>query len=115
MTYALIDGTMEGDQMGFLPLVSTMDPETPVEQYLAQSMEPKRIGGMIPSPRTAPALTVAPSTAAELVSGSVLEPVVDWWKKQYGYFVEPPKPTPLPAIAIAVAAAAWFLGRGRRR
>lgn len=109
MTYSLIDGTMEGDHLGFLPLVTTMDPDAPVEQYLAQSMEPKRIGGMIPSPRTAPALTVAPSVAAELVSGdpSILGTVA----KRYGGIYETPKA--LPAVVIAIAAAAWFLGSGR--
>jgi len=113
MTYSLIDGTMEGDHLGFLPLVTTMDPDSPVEQYLAQSMEPKRIGGMIPSPRTAPALTVAPSVAAELVSGnpSVLDPVAGSAFKRYGGIYEAPKA--LPALVIAVAAATWFLGTGR--
>ncbi len=127
MTYQLVDGNTEGDYLGLAQIATTIDAETAVESYLASSYQPKK-GGSIPSPRVANGLTVAPSTAAQLVEGgpTILAPTISaYLGQQQGVAQDEPEvrktfaaATPLVVGALVVFVVLPFLGTlfaGRRR
>lgn len=131
MTYQLVDGNTEGDYLGLAQIATTIDAETAVESYLASSYQPKK-GGSIPSPRVANGLTVAPSTAAQLVEGgpTILAPTISAYLGMQQGVAQDPEDEPevragLPAGVVPLAVGALvvfvvlpFLGTmfgGRRR
>ncbi len=110
MTYKLANGETEGDYLGFLQFAETIEPQTAIESYLASSFQPKK-GGTIPSPRTVNSMEVAPSTAAELVSGAptVLAPAISsYLSRQQG--IEPSDEPEIRRMIGAEAASAVGIG-----